>query len=493
MTSASEYFPTDAFLAGNPEFKDCWKPAKKVLALWERTPLQDFVPPHSPDVALKFVAFRNPEASDAVLVVPGFNEPMLKYVQVAYELYVSGFSVFVYDHRGQGLSDRELQVQAEGRHQNGHIEDFFATKVADCVAFARGVVVPGHRRVHLLAHSMGGLVAAHANHEAPDLFHKGRVVFSAPMFETVWGKIPPGGLPRKVSNAIGAFGVHLGLGRRLPPLPGAVLDWWDPHAPIFELLSHDKRKLAWYHALRSANPTLALLGPTMGWIYECTGAQYALEDKKVASTFANPTLILTAETDSFVKASAQEAFCAAAPSCRRVVVKGAYHEVLFESEDIRVACVDAVVNWFRQKGHSGDASTIGISPSQPQEQYGGGSVPPAAKEKATTAARENIQEAGRKKFAEMQQQKGGSEQQQPEAAAAKAPPVVQSIGGVRATLTGVLELVQTSDVDTSFQPARSAQARAKRNGDAQRTLLVATAVVGAATAAVLVRSKIGRR
>ena len=120
-------------------------------------------------------------------------------------------------------------------------------------------------------------------------------------------------------------------------------------------------------------------------------------------------------------------------------------------------------------------------------------MPPAAKEKATTAARENIQEAGRKKFAEMQQQKGGSEQQQPEAAAAKAPPVVQSIGGVRATLTGVLELVQTSDVDTSFQPARSAQARAKRNGDAQRTLLVATAVVGAATAAVLVRSKIGRR
>ena len=52
------------------------------------------------------------------------------------------------------------------------------------------------------------------------------------------------------------------------------------------VLSHDKRKLAWYHALRSANPTLALLGPTMGWIYECTGAQYALEDKKVASTFA---------------------------------------------------------------------------------------------------------------------------------------------------------------------------------------------------------------
>ena len=331
------------------------------------------------------------------------------------------------------------------------------------------------------------------------------------MFETIWGKIPPGGLPRRVAQGIGAFGRSWGISHRLPPLPGAVLDWWDPHQPIEELLSHDKQKMVWYHAFRSSNPKVALLGPTMGWIHACTTAQYALEERNVAKAFTNPTLIFTAEHDTFVKASGQEAFCAAAPSCRRVLVKDAYHEVsyspaqpcdrtpqrnimhalihmrrpsppprkcaptqvLFESETIRIACVDAVINWLRQTGLSGDASTIGVSPSH-GEHFGGGSVPSIAKAKAVAASREKIQEAGRKKFAEQQQ---------------------GSIGGVRATMAGTLELVQTSNADKSFRPGRvspsSQKSKSASAQDKDARLLLGLAVVGAAAAFAVAKHRRG--
>lgn len=166
---------------------------------------------------------------------------------------------------------------------------------------------------------------------APDVFRRGRIVYSAPMFETMWGEHPPGGLPRLMAHYIGKIGVVCGFGRRLPPLPGSVLSWWNPHAPIRNVnLSHDIGKLQWYHGLRTLNPKMALLGPSMAWIYECTLAQYALEECRIARDIINPTLIFTAEHDTFVKSSGQEAFCAAAPNCRRVLVKGAYHEVRIE-------------------------------------------------------------------------------------------------------------------------------------------------------------------
>jgi len=44
---------------------------------------------------------QNAKATDAVLIVQGFNETLHKYVEVVHELYSAGFSVALYDHRGQ--------------------------------------------------------------------------------------------------------------------------------------------------------------------------------------------------------------------------------------------------------------------------------------------------------------------------------------------------------------------------------------------------------
>ena len=148
-----EYLPKD-----NDHFVHCWWPSSAATSLWESNPAESFSMPHCPEVSLRYVALRNPVAADVVLVVPGFNEPFHKYIQVAYELFSAGFSVVVYDHRGQGLSDREPCLRAMGLEQNGYINNFMKSLVTDCVTMARLVAAPGHQRVHILAHSMGGKI-----------------------------------------------------------------------------------------------------------------------------------------------------------------------------------------------------------------------------------------------------------------------------------------------------------------------------------------------
>ena len=76
---------------------------------------------------------------------------MLKYVQVAATLYEAGFSVYLYDHRGQGLSDRdpilgptEQQVAFVGSYDE---------YVSDLLMLIRTVVPEQHRPVHLLVSS----------------------------------------------------------------------------------------------------------------------------------------------------------------------------------------------------------------------------------------------------------------------------------------------------------------------------------------------------
>lgn len=328
-------FPCDKTLSC-PEFQGHWRPSRQDEEFWATSVKNEFKPSGS-KIRLNCRCFPNIKASDAIVIIPGFNEPILKYVDTVHELYDAGFSVFLYDHRGQGLSDREPDLPREWHH-NAHL-DSYQDLVDDCHAFVSSLIKPTHTKVHVIGHSMGGLLAVNAVATNPALFKGGQVVLTAPMLDSVWGSTP-----RFMVTKIAPTLIALNFRQKLAPLPGGTLSWWDPDKPIDVALTHDAGRLTWYHALRSLNPRLASRGPTCGWIREqLKGQDEAMY--KHAENFPNPVLLFTAEHDSFVKAPAHATFAALAPDCRRVFVPGAYHELLFEAPIYREPTLKAVIQW----------------------------------------------------------------------------------------------------------------------------------------------------
>ena len=92
----------------------------------------------------------NKEEKAAIVISHGYCEFTTKYAETMYYFYQMGYSVFVIDHRGHGLSDR--QVAGYSKVHINHFEDY----VSDFNEFMEKVVVPESitERFILFAHSM---------------------------------------------------------------------------------------------------------------------------------------------------------------------------------------------------------------------------------------------------------------------------------------------------------------------------------------------------
>lgn len=125
------------------------------------------------DIAYAYVL--HPQALGAVVISSGRIESLIKYKELVYDFYQNGYSVFIHDHRGQGLSGRMLD-----NPQIGYVASF-SDYVADFKQFVDEVVIKKtHHKPELLCHSMGGAIGALMVLRFPEMFEK--VAFSAPMF-----------------------------------------------------------------------------------------------------------------------------------------------------------------------------------------------------------------------------------------------------------------------------------------------------------------------
>ncbi len=105
---------------------------------------------------------------------PGRIESYIKYPEVAYNLFHSGYDVMIIDYRGQGFSGRMLADT-----HRGHVVNF-ADYVDDFAQFYHQQVKPlGYRQHVALAHSMGGAILAQFLAREPQAFSA--VALCAPM------------------------------------------------------------------------------------------------------------------------------------------------------------------------------------------------------------------------------------------------------------------------------------------------------------------------
>ena len=293
-------------------------------------------------VPLRYVALRNPASHDAILIVNGRIESYIKYQELAYDLYQQGYSVYLYDHRGQGFSGRLLTDPHKGYVQ--HFDDY----VQDLKRFRDQVVMADQpSRTFLLSHSMGGAISARYLQTYPQDITA--AVFSAPMFGIQLGWLPTW-LARVVTWLLDSVTQLLGIESPYAPGQGG----YDPVPFADNELTHDATRYAWFRDTYRAYPEVQLGGPTARWVHQAlTAAEAAVQSGTAIRT---PVLVLQAGDDSVVSNDRQQAFCqlmsqAGHPCAGGGVqrIAGARHELFNEADRYRVPALTATLDFFRQK------------------------------------------------------------------------------------------------------------------------------------------------
>lgn len=332
--------------------------AAAVEAFWQQggTPLAFFT--GAGGLKLAWRAFAQADRSGergAIVLVSGRTETMLKSKELVHDLWRNGWSVYLYDHRGQGLSQREPAVAAPALRQHGDVGRF-DDYVDDLRAFVRGVVQPaGHRQHVLLAHSMGGAISAlmlEAGGPQAALFRAAALL--SPML-TITGLFQQPADIGLCSAARGATAIGLGASY----LPGGG-DWRDKgfnNNPYTASPTRYARFMAEYQT----NDTVRLGSATLRWTAEsCAAAGRA---RASAAQLRLPVLLVIGADDRIVHRSGANTFCDGvrlanpARGCGGdgggpVLLPGGRHELLIEADPIRNAALTKALQFF--EAHLGE-------------------------------------------------------------------------------------------------------------------------------------------
>ena len=287
----------------------------------------------------------------AIVIASGRTESMLKYKELVFDLHRAGWSVYIHDHRGQGLSERERAVARTP--QRGHVERF-----SDYVDDLRRVIttfvpVGRHRNVFLLAHSMGGAIAARLlEGGGPELQRLQAAALSSPMLE-IKGVV---GLPADlVSCGIARDLVKQGKATRYVALGK---DWQDVPFKADNPYTSSPVRFDRVAAQERAEPKVKLGSATHGWLDQaCQGAQRARTQSDRVTT---PVLVVVAGADAIVHNDGAAQFCRGlrktgpAPGCQGpdggpVVIAGAQHELFIERDELRSAALNRVLAFFESQ------------------------------------------------------------------------------------------------------------------------------------------------
>ena len=298
------------------------------------------------DVRINYATFINKNATiptKCLVILSGRSESYLKYKEISFDLFNSGYSLFLIDHRGQGLSQHLL-----ANPHKGHIEDF-QYYVDDLHYFIESIVTPHCQgsKPYLLAHSMGGAIATRYLQDFPNNIQA--TVLSSPMLGFNSGRVP-----ELIAKSV--LNLSAQLNRWFDDTPWYYFGHQDfSQNPFYDnVLMHSPIRYQLFTQLYKATPEIQLGGVTLQWLTE---SQKALETIfNHIDKITTPTLVLQAGQDKIVKNQAQHDFCLqlhqlqphSCPNGKPLIIADAYHELFFESDMYREQALAAVIQWFEQ-------------------------------------------------------------------------------------------------------------------------------------------------
>jgi lysophospholipase len=267
---------------------------------------------------IRHVSFEKKDRCGALVILPGKSETYLKYAEFFYDLQDLPLSLYAMDHRGMGFSDRPLPDRLKT-----HVERF-DEYVEDLATFLDTVVSAGrHEHLYVFGHSTGGLIAVRYMEYYRESFRAG--VLCSPLFDLNVGPVPGFGL-RALARLLDRPGKRTEYG------PGQR----DIQRTGFQTnkISHSYARWSlWEEDLIPNTEAIQLGGVTNHWLRESLDAGHRAV--QTAGRITVPLLLLQAEQDSIVGLHAQDRFCRRAPHCRKVLIRGAKHEILIEQDPIR--------------------------------------------------------------------------------------------------------------------------------------------------------------
>lgn len=292
-------------------------------------------------VKLAYASVVVPDARAAVVIVTGRTENLMKYQEVVADLVRQKYSVYVYDHRGQGFSQRLLPSEP----QKGHVKNF-EDYVDDLQTFVQQVVKRDTReKLLLLAHSMGGGVATRHLQRFPGVF--AAAALSSPMHQPNAKIMISAGSSCLYFRLTGWFFGESWAG--FTPKPYS-------HEPYQNANEYTHSPERWEQVLKieNAHQEVRLGGPTRKWASEACGASNTLLGETAKIT--EPVLVLQAGDDNAVVDSGQNEFCTelqrntgrACDGGAPHRIEGARHELLIEADLYRVPAMTKILDFFRR-------------------------------------------------------------------------------------------------------------------------------------------------
>lgn len=269
---------------------------------------------------LNYYSFTSSKNTKTLVILPGRTEPALKYAELVYDLRNLGFNTYVFDHQGQGASERLLSGT-----DKGHVK-FFVDYARDLSGWLDEVVIPETKNQdrYLIAHSMGGAIGVTYLAYGKAIFKK--AVLSAPMME-LNTKPYSETIARLLSGAL----VTAGQGAKYAPDRGPYIAEND----TFEKneVTHSVGRFDIAKAIFVTWPELVVGGPTNRWVNQSLKATKHIDT--IAPKITIPVLLFQAGQDLIVKLPRQESFCQKAPNCKIIKYDESMHEILQETDAIR--------------------------------------------------------------------------------------------------------------------------------------------------------------
>lgn len=298
-------------------------------------------------------AFVHPNAKAKIVIVNGFTENTIKYRELIYNFYQSGYSVYIYDHRGQGASDRIVKNDAGIAYI-----DSWSNMTADMKTFVKKVVPQDKQKTFIFAHSMGGAIVADALLDSHDLASAVALSSPALALKDAAGKSGEILIP---AHLLAKFNVSTGQGQKY----GLYQDKLDIDAWTLESSSTSSPERFQRTKLDVLAAEQAMGGASWGWQKEVLGmntkfsTNFTFAKAKLAkalpASVKTPILMGQAGKDSLVFNPSQNDYCKFAPTCNVANNKIPYvfveskHELYNEKQAIRNRWITQVIAFFDSK------------------------------------------------------------------------------------------------------------------------------------------------